>query len=294
MGVEEEDGVNYSLLRPTLTHEALAWLCERNKVKAVISQNADGLHMLSGIDPDHLIELHGNVFVAQCFRCHGILRTPEYVLDDDPPTPYYLCEKCKIVHATRYRCDICHDRLFDTIVNFGDDLPSELLERAIEVSKQADVMLCLGSSLTVTPACDLLSLGSPKLVIVNRQTTAFDEESERDGVRLFGDSDKFMEMVARALIKDYDQWTASLETKRSHYDDMRARSCPYVWLREPEEMVIPVPEQIEEEDGYPKAPATPGSGKSNDHESSDDDEPHTNPPKKGKRARVPEKKRKGK
>ena len=73
-GGDEEEGskstssssVDYNAFRPTLTHEAIAHLLELGYVKHVISQNVDGLHLLSGIPLENLSELHGNAFVEQC------------------------------------------------------------------------------------------------------------------------------------------------------------------------------------------------------------------------------------
>lgn len=63
---EESDGVKYEELRPTLTHEAIVWLIEHDHIQHCISQNGDGLHLLSGLQrgpTGTLSELHGNVFV---------------------------------------------------------------------------------------------------------------------------------------------------------------------------------------------------------------------------------------
>ena len=64
------DEVPYEQLRPTYTHEALAKLHKMDFLKHVISQNGDGLHGLSGIPPEHLSELHGNVFLELCEECN--------------------------------------------------------------------------------------------------------------------------------------------------------------------------------------------------------------------------------
>lgn len=65
---EDPDGpcVDYNLFRPTFTHEAIAQLLKLGYVKHVISQNVDGLHLLSGIPRENLSELHGNAFIEYC------------------------------------------------------------------------------------------------------------------------------------------------------------------------------------------------------------------------------------
>jgi mono-ADP-ribosyltransferase sirtuin 6 len=64
-----EEGVPYEDLRPTYTHEAIVKLMELDFIKYVISQNGDGLHLLSGVPQDKISELHGNAFLEKCEVC---------------------------------------------------------------------------------------------------------------------------------------------------------------------------------------------------------------------------------
>jgi NAD-dependent SIR2 family protein deacetylase len=138
-------------------------------LKALISQNTDGLHRRSGVDPSKLFELHGNSNLERCRTCGK-----EYLRD------YRTRNSTKGVHhhATGRLCakGSCRGKLYDTIINFGEDLPARIIDGAFEESKAADLCLVLGSSLTVTPAADVPAgvARRGRLVIVNLQATPLD------------------------------------------------------------------------------------------------------------------------
>jgi mono-ADP-ribosyltransferase sirtuin 6 len=255
-GEEEGEGVPYERLRPTYTHEALVKLVELGLLKYVISQNGDGLHLLSGIPEDCLSELHGNVFVEHCERCGYRYRRPHYVMDDDASQyyedldergstdvrkpPYAVkCRQCGLCHRTGRRCEQpgCGGYLKDSIINFGDDLEESILSRAEEHAGMADVMLSLGSTMQVTPACDLVvrNKKAVRLVIVNRQETNFDElcYQRGDGVnggggprgsRVFGDCDALMRELMCCLLppRQLKEWEGGREGRMKHYSTLRA------------------------------------------------------------------------
>lgn len=113
-----------------------------------------------------------------------------------------VCEACGLSHWTPRRCRRCRGRLRDTITNFGDALSEPALERARAALQAADVVLCLGTSLLVSPARDLLggaAAAARALVVCNRQRTAFDKRAADTGVRMFGDCDTFMLLLQDAL-----------------------------------------------------------------------------------------------
>ena len=111
-----------------------------------------------------------------------------------------ICEACGLSHWTPRRCRRCRGRLRDCITNFGDALSEPALARARAALRDADVVLCLGSSLLVSPARDLLAgAGTAALVLCNRQRTAFDARAADTGVRMFGDCDTFMLLLQEAL-----------------------------------------------------------------------------------------------
>ncbi|CAF4470457.1 unnamed protein product, partial [Rotaria sp. Silwood2] len=141
---------------PSLAHMALVALQRQGILKCVVSQNFDGLHLRSGLNPMGLAELHGNMNLETCSTCGA-----KYLRDFDTVG--------NRKHNTGRRCDKlnCRGRLKDSIINFGEDLPEDELEKAFDHAEQADLCLVLGSSLTVTPAADV-----PKLVAKRKQKLA--------------------------------------------------------------------------------------------------------------------------
>ncbi|TQD80325.1 hypothetical protein C1H46_034123 [Malus baccata] len=154
---------------PSLTHMALVELERAGILKFVISQNVDGLHLRSGIPREKLAELHGNSFLETCPSC-GV----EYLRD-------FEVETIGLKETSR-RCsdENCRARLKDTVLDWEDALPSKEMDLAEKHCRMADVVLCLGTSLQITPACNLplKSLrGGGKIVIVNLQKTPKDKKA---------------------------------------------------------------------------------------------------------------------
>merc|ERR1712038_904679 len=199
---------------PTSSHMALVSLMTTGPkyLKCMISQNTDGLHRRSGMPVDQLCELHGNTTLEVCDKCgRGYMRD-------------YRCRnslrKQKVHdHRTGRLCSIpkCRGKLHDTIINFGEDLNQDILDKAQENTDQCDVMLALGSSLTVTPAADLpeevgdrWSLEKDKgqnpknhLVIVNLQKTPLDDVCS---LRIFAKIDDVMVPLMKELGLAIPQW----------------------------------------------------------------------------------------
>ncbi|PFX34376.1 NAD-dependent protein deacetylase sirtuin-6-like [Stylophora pistillata] len=159
--------------KPSLTHMALVKLVEENFVQYIISQNVDGLHIKSGLSRSHLSELHGNMFIEKCDRCET-----EYIRKNAVTTVGLkktggVCEK-KGVRGN------CRGKLRDTILDWEDSLPYKDLVIAEHHSRQADLAVCLGTSLQIQPSGNLplftLRNGG-KLVIVNLQKTRHDKKA---------------------------------------------------------------------------------------------------------------------
>lgn len=250
---EEEEGVPYEQLRPTYTHEALGKLVELGLLKHVISQNGDGLHVLSGIPPNKLSELHGNVFLEICEKCSHRYYRPYYVLDD-AASQYYedltetgqtsvakpphavQCSLCGLCHRTGRKCTQpgCRGHLIDSIINFRDNLEEGILQNSERISQKADLILSLGTTMQVTPACDLVLMGKEplRLVIVNRQKTGFDylclrkRDKEQLGVRVFGDCDDVMRGVMGQLLseEDREEWERGRPERFKIYDSQRTKT----------------------------------------------------------------------
>lgn len=184
----------YTSLSVTATHRAIAALHKAGLVHYVITQNCDSLHRRSGVPSDALCTLHGDVFVEYCEKCLKEYMRPYsvdlYSTDCKKEKWYVECATCGWNHYTGRKCEVtgCGGKLRDTIVNFGDDLHAKVLgglPRAKEECSKADLVICLGSSLTVTPACDLPRLTrktkgkaySGRIAIVNLQATELDDNA---------------------------------------------------------------------------------------------------------------------
>ncbi|KAM0904670.1 hypothetical protein ACQ4PT_017876 [Festuca glaucescens] len=154
---------------PTLTHMALVELERAGLLKFVISQNVDSLHLRSGFPREKLAELHGNSFKETCPCCKT-----EYLRD-------FEIETIGLKDTPRRCTDKnCGARLKDTVLDWEDALPPEEMNSAEEQCRAADLVLCLGTSLQITPACNmpLMSIkNGGKVAIVNLQATPKDKKA---------------------------------------------------------------------------------------------------------------------
>ncbi|CAF0971548.1 unnamed protein product [Adineta ricciae] len=149
---------------PSVTHMALVELARRNLLHFVVSQNIDGLHLRSGLPSTLLAELHGNSNLETCKKCHT-----KYLRDFRTRSAAKVHD-----HVTDRKCTKCGSPLYDSIINFGENLPEYELETSFEHAERADVCLALGSSLRVTPAADIperVARHGGKLIIGNLQST---------------------------------------------------------------------------------------------------------------------------
>ncbi|WVZ84030.1 hypothetical protein U9M48_031110 [Paspalum notatum var. saurae] len=154
---------------PSLTHMALVELERTGLLKFVISQNVDSLHLRSGLPREKLAELHGNSFKEICPCCKT-----EYLRD-------FEIETIGLKDTPR-RCSdkSCGARLKDTVLDWEDVLPPEEMNSAKEHCRSADLVLCLGTSLQITPACNmpLMSIkNGGRVAIVNLQATPKDKKA---------------------------------------------------------------------------------------------------------------------
>ncbi len=153
-GLAPKPGRPWDSVEPNSGHMALAELQKMGRLKFLISQNVDNLHLKSGIRPDLLAELHGNLTKLRCRRCGE------------------THEKS----SGKITCP-CGGTLTSSVVDFGQSLPEKDLFLSYEHSKKSDLFVVVGSSLVVTPAADMpreaLRAGA-KLVIINAGDTPFD------------------------------------------------------------------------------------------------------------------------
>ena len=174
--------------RPNATHEAIVQLERAGKVLAVVTQNIDGLHSRAGTNPGLLIELHGTNSLVECQTC-GKRSEPEPHFETfrktrRPP----LCE--------------CGGFLKPATISFGQNLRNEDIERAQDAATGADLVVALGSTLSVYPAANIPAIaarrGAP-YVIINRGPT------EQDGLpevtlRLEGDVAEIFPPAVKAAL----------------------------------------------------------------------------------------------
>ena len=156
--------VDFDQAAPTLTHRALAFLVEHQKVQFIVTQNVDGLHKRSGLSRNHHAVLHGCVFTEVCEDC----RT-EHFRDYDVGGMSF--------QPTGSTCEVCSGKLRDCLLDWEDDLPEFDFERAQQHSQLADLVLTLGTSLRIEPAASLTTLAK-KFAIVNLQETPYDDRAD--------------------------------------------------------------------------------------------------------------------
>ncbi len=153
--------------KANVAHEILASWESRNLLEAVVTQNIDGLHQQAG--SKRVLELHGTAREVGCLDCASRFDPEPLIaqfLEADALPPCPRCGK---------------DRLKSATISFGQPLPEDVLEEAIELSRTCDFFLALGSALVVEPAASLPRLArqsGARLVIINRdppdQDTAAD------------------------------------------------------------------------------------------------------------------------
>jgi NAD-dependent deacetylase len=152
--------------QPNPAHEALAELERRGLIRGVITQNVDRLHRLAGTQ--RLVEVHGSIESSICLECRGrvpLERVVRMIAEAGGGAP---------------ECEACLMPLKPDVVLFGEMLPDDAIQEAHTLALEADLILCVGSSLEVYPVAGLtletLAAGG-SLAIVNRGATPFDERA---------------------------------------------------------------------------------------------------------------------
>ncbi|XP_047221605.1 NAD-dependent protein deacetylase sirtuin-7 isoform X2 [Girardinichthys multiradiatus] len=214
-----------SKAEPTVTHMCIRMLHKEKLVKHVVSQNCDGLHLRSGLPREALSELHGNMFIEVCTACSPA-REFLRLFDVTERTSLHR-------HGTGRRCSHCGSELRDTIVHFGErgTLEQPLnWKGAAEAAKEADIILCLGSSLKVLKkyAC-LWSMNRPankrpKLYIVNLQWTPKDDLAV---LKIHGKCDNVMSLLMEELGIQIPKYSRRPHLQSSYASLPRGDPKPY-------------------------------------------------------------------
>ncbi|OQV18819.1 NAD-dependent protein deacetylase Sirt6 [Hypsibius exemplaris] len=162
---------------PTFTHMAIMELVRTGTVKFVISQNIDGLHIRSGLSMDHLAELHGNIFMEECPKCHTRMLRKS-------PAPTIARKKTGgVCGTTGKRATPCRGELIDNVLDWCSPLPETDLSSSEAHSRAADLNIVLGSTMQINPSGELPLKAkardpNSKFVICNLQKTKFDDDAD--------------------------------------------------------------------------------------------------------------------
>lgn len=150
------DKMIFLAAKPNVTHQKLAQLEAKGKVKAVITQNIDGLHQQAG--SKKVLELHGSIHRNYCLKC-GKFHSIEAIINADG-VPV---------------CD-CGGIIKPDVVLYEEGLNEDVLSEAVECIANADLLIIGGTSLSVYPAAGLVRYyQGKKLVLINKSVTSYDQ-----------------------------------------------------------------------------------------------------------------------
>jgi len=149
---------------PNPGHVALVALERAGRLHTIVTQNIDGLHQRAGSSPEEVVEIHGTIHEVRCLSCDRsgpMIATLDRVRagEADPP------------------CEACGGILKSATVSFGQQLVPEVLRRAQDAADSCDLLLAVGTSLTVHPAAGLARRAATRgarLVIINADPTPYD------------------------------------------------------------------------------------------------------------------------
>ena len=155
--------------RPTPGHTAIVALRERGQLHAVITQNVDGLHQMSGLDDADVIEVHGTMHYSRCWHCQDRLPMAETLVRVRNGEPDPECLRC--------RSDGRRGILKSDTISFGQSLIPEVIDRAFQVARECDLLVAVGSTLAVYPVAGVVPEAKrhgARIVIVNQGGTEMD------------------------------------------------------------------------------------------------------------------------
>jgi len=149
--------------KPNAGHQVIAQWEARGLIRGVVTQNIDGLHRIAG--NQNVLELHGTAREIMCLDCRARYDAESMVREFLSTDRVPLCRECtdgRLKHAT---------------ISFGQELPGQVLQEAVDWCRKSELLFAIGSSLVVTPAADLPALTKDhggRLVIINRDPTPLD------------------------------------------------------------------------------------------------------------------------
>ena len=147
-------------VEPNITHKKLAELEEKGKVRAVVTQNIDGLHQVAG--SKNVMELHGSIQRNYCMKCSKFFGGTEFI------------EKCSGVP----HCE-CGGIIKPDVVLYEEMLDDECVNKAVSFIRNAETLIIGGTSLNVYPAAGLINYFSGKhLILINKSATGADGRAD--------------------------------------------------------------------------------------------------------------------
>ena len=154
---------DFANAQPNVGHHILAQWEQARKLRAVVTQNIDGLHQLAG--SQHVRELHGTARFVACLDCQARFEAGRMV-------EQFLGQNCPPA------CPECRGIMKHATISFGQSLPTDVWQESVQLAQQAELFFAIGTSLVVHPAAGLPMLAKQsggRLVIINRDPTPHDE-----------------------------------------------------------------------------------------------------------------------
>lgn len=146
--------------KPNKAHFSLAQLEKEGKLKAIITQNIDGLHQMAG--SQNVLELHGSIHRNHCTKC-GKFFDLNYIINSENGIP---------------KCDSCGANIKPDVVLYEEPLNTDTIDRAVEYVSNAEILIIGGTSLVVYPAAGLVNYyRGNKLVLINKSSTPYDNKA---------------------------------------------------------------------------------------------------------------------
>jgi NAD-dependent deacetylase len=153
---------------PTAGHRALVDLERSGRLRALVTQNIDGLHQKAGSTPEKVIEIHGTLWFVSCLSCGDRMPTREVLDRVDAGEADPECRECGGILKT-------------ATISFGQALDESVMDAAIDAARDCDVFLTVGTSLQVYPAAGLVDLAEgmgARVVVVNAEPTPYDHGAD--------------------------------------------------------------------------------------------------------------------
>lgn len=171
--------------QPNAAHQALSELDRIGFLQALITQNIDGLHQLSGHPQGRVIELHGSNRFVECQSCKTLT---------DPDSAF-----AEFQRSLQPPLCACGGYLKPATVSFGQSMPEDKMAEAVETAQRSDLVIATGSTLEVEPAASIPRLARERgafYAILNRGPTAQDELAS---LRLEGDATRLLPQLVSQL-----------------------------------------------------------------------------------------------